>query len=319
MTNDWSGAAFDESSQNFWVLGGGHAGYLGNEPYTIDLDSDSPSWILRGYPTGSIQRPVTTVAARDTTNTKVGQDGRPLSIHTYDTLAILSNGRLFCGYGGFAFDSSGTEVFEYDPATNDYDLSAFYTAASPVAEVLGGLDYDPVRNKVWHCANRTVTSYDVATRVATRNYFSYSGDFSTGSITRRLPTHDLFAVFTNNANAMGTGKHVCLVDPASPGSAPVGINATTQNWADHGVCYDTTRDRFMHWHGGSTVDTLTPPASSPKTNAWSYGSLTTSTAVVTPSSAMTNGTFGRFRYSSKYDCAIAFNRTTEKLFILPLS
>lgn len=320
IITDWGGGAWDETNQRLWIAGGGHACYYGNEPYTIDLDADSPVWVMRGYPTGSIQRPVTTVAARKVGDTDVGQDGRPLSIHTYGLLTVLGDGRMFLGYGGFGYDSSGTAIAEFDPVADDWDMATGrYTVAIGDADVSGSVEYDPTRNKVWQAAGSRVTSYDCAAKTATRNYLSYLGGVSDGVALRRMPEHDLLAVFSGNADSFGTGKHVTLVDPSSPGSAPIGINATTQNWGLRGVAYDTLRKRFLAWNGGGAVETLTPPTTSPKTNAWTYGSLTTSTAVATPSAAHANGTYGRVVYSAKYDCLIVINGTTEQLYVLPLS
>jgi hypothetical protein len=321
LITDWGGGAWDEANQRFWVAGGGHSGYLGNEPYTIDLDADNPVWVMRGYPTGSIQRPVTTVAARDAVDTEVGQDGRPLSVHTYGFLTILSNSRMFMGYGTFAFDSSGTATAEFDPVTDDWDMTTGrYTVSGSQAEVLGSVEYDPVRNVVWAVANRSVTRYDVATKIATRPMYSYSGGI-TGAVLRYMPEHDLFAIFSSTANSFGSGKHVTILDPSSPGTLPPGINATTQaGWSYlHGIDYDQTRKRFLRWGGGGAIETLTPPATNPKTNPWTYGSLTTSTAITTPPSSQPNGTYGRFRFSQKYDCCFLINSTTQKLYVLPMS
>jgi hypothetical protein len=316
----WGGGAWDEANQRLWVAGGGHSAYLGNEPYTIDLDADSPVWVMRGYPTGSIQRPVAAVAARKVGDTDVGQDGRPLSVHTYGLLTVLGNGRLFLGWGAFAYDASGTAVAEFDPTVDDWDMSTGRYAVAPgQADVTGSVEYDPGRNRVWQASGSRITSYDCSTKVVTKNYQSYSGGVTNGPSIRRMPEHDLLAVFSGNANTFGTGKHVALVNPASPGVAPVGINATTQDWGYRGVTYDTLRKRFMAWHGGGAVATLTPPASSPATNPWTYGSLTTSTAVATPSAAQTQGTYGRAVYSAKYDCLVVINGTTEQLYVLPLS
>ena len=319
ITIAWSGGAWDETNKRLWIMGGGHSGYNGNEPYSINLGLKTPIWTRHGYPTGSIQRPVASCTTRKVGDTEMMQDGRPFTTHTYNLLTVLGNGILLQAKGGFALDGSGTAAVEYDPTVSDWDVSTGrYTVSGPSVGVRGGVDFDPARNVCWAVAAQSISKYDVATKVISLAYQDYTGKATYGPI-KRMPDSDLFVFFGDHADGMGTGKHVFLFDPAAPSTTPVGINATTSSWYTRGVTYDTLRKRFLAWSGGGSVDTLTPPASSPKSNAWTYGSLTTSTDVVTPSAGNTNGTYGRFQYCAAYDCCFALNVVTERLYVLPLS
>lgn len=319
MAQEWSGGAWDETRQTFWIFGGGHDGYQGNEGFSINLDADSPTWQRRGYPTGSFQRPGT---VRTRNGAGWGSDGRPLAVHTYNLLTVLGNGRVFQGYGNGAYDSGppGPSAFEFDPATNDYDMSRLYTANYPYIPPFGSCEYDGTRNTVWCTAGPRLISYDIAARTGTILYGElYGPEFGSGRLIR-MPEHDLLVKISGSANSANTGRSVVVIDPANPTHAPIGIRAATNPvWALYGVAYDTRRKRFMGWPGGAAIETLTPPASNPKTGIWTYSSLAISTALVTPTKRNREGTYGRFFYSYKYDCAVAYNKTTEKLFVLPLS
>jgi hypothetical protein len=319
MFGGWGGAAWDEASQLLWVFGGGHSGYRGNEGYSIDLDVDDPVWQRRGYPTGSIQLPGS-VTAFDANGWDI--QGRPFSTQTYELMCVLSNGRVFTGGGGGIWNANGNKGgYEFDPLTDDYDMSKTYVATYGTVYPRSGHAYDPVRDKVWAIGNGRIGNYNLSTLAVTNNYVSYAGGWNPTTLVRYMPEHDMFAFFESGGSIEGSGKSVAVFDPVTPGSAPTPINATTtgKNWGLGGVAYDTLRKRFCWWSGGGTVETLTPPATSPKANAWSYGSLTTSTAVVTPSAASGNGTYGRFWYSEKYDCLFAINTTSERIYALALS
>lgn len=321
MCEEWSGGSWDETNQRFWIFGGGHDGYQGNEGYAIDLSLDSPIWERRGYPTGSIQKPG---AVRTRNGSSWGSDGRPLAIHTYGLLTVLPNGRIFTCKGGAAYDSGhgGPSAYEFDPISNDYDMTRLYTATDYAYYGLtGSCTYDPSRNKVYETSGPYVIAYDIAAQTAGIVYGAlYGPEFGLSSTLIRIPEHDILVNFGGVSSSVGTGNSTCIIDPASITSTPVPItSAADQLWSLYGVAYDTLRKRVLGWPGGASVETLTPPPTNPKAGTWVYSSLTTSTTHATPTARNSHGTYGRFFYNAKLDCAVAFNRTSEKLFVLPLS
>ena len=329
ITRNWSGGAWDEVRQRFSVFGGGHAGWLGNCGFSVSLDADDPSWVRRGYPTGSIQKPgsVQYVASGGW-----GVDGRPASTHTYNQLCALGDGNIFCGYSPVNWEPAAQPgPWEFNIDTGDYEDVTTYYASGAYAGLIGsgaqhgGVTYDPVRDKVWHVYGSGYVSYNAASKVYNGESYHSSAGFGSHSMLRYMPGFDIVVHFANISNSNGTGKSVLILDPTNPTAAPTAINATTQVWGGYpgaggsgGVAVDSLRGRFLYWAGGSAVSTLDVPAN-PKVDPWTYGSITTSTAVVTPSNDAGNGIFGRFWYSKKYDCAFGFNEATERLYCLPLS
>ena len=213
----------------------------------------------------------------------------------------------------------------WDSATDDYtgvgtDYAGAYTGVVGT-NPLGGVCYDSVRNVVWHFNTLGMHKYSIGAKTWDGTVKSASvGSFGA---CRYMSDTDLVAYFNSNADANGTGKSILIFDPAAPTATMPGFTcASNPVWAGSGsaggIAYCASRKTFYYWNGGATVETLVVPTD-PKTGTWVYGSLTTSTAVVTPSAASVNGVFGRFIYSLRYDCLIGVNKANEFLFILPLS
>jgi hypothetical protein len=136
----YSGAAVQASGSVLWVLGGGHADYAGNEPYSITLSADAPAWTRRRDPTATVY------ASSEVGESHYPSDSRPTSRHTYWHLQyIAARSRLFtlgaAAVWGNGNGSYGT-VDAFNPATNDYDTAGTYAdmpgsfidAGQPVAQ-----------------------------------------------------------------------------------------------------------------------------------------------------------------------------------------
>ena len=324
MTN-WSGGAWNEADQLLWVFGGGHAGYLANNGYSIDLDAGSPIWARRGYPTGSIQKPGN---PKDVDGSGWGVDGRPLSTHTRNGLCALPNGDIFFSANAETWQPAlQPSAYVWDAANDDYagvgtDYAGSY-AGVVGTNPTGGSCYDSANNLVWYFGGGGVgvVKYDIGAKAAPA--FVKSASLGSFGASRYMPDTALCVFFNSNADANGTGKSILVFDPANPTATMPGITcASNPIWAGDsgygGIAYCSTRRTFYYWNGGATVEYLEVPAD-PKTGTWVYGTLSTSTAVVTPSAASANGVFGRFSKSDKYDCLIGVNKANEHLFVLPLS
>lgn len=109
----YSGAAVKADGSEFFIAGGGHLDYAGNEVFSIRLDADRPVWVRRNDP--SADTPM---------NSPYYPDGRPSSRHTYRNLVYSeAYGRLI-SFGGAPWGDKpryDNLVASFDPATNDYD------------------------------------------------------------------------------------------------------------------------------------------------------------------------------------------------------
>ena len=314
--DEWSGGALDDVNGRMWFCGGGHAGYKGNEAYSIDLSADVPSWIMRGYPSGSIQNPIADVDANGANNS-VMTDGRPHQVHTYNLLSTLPSGDLVLCPSAYQWAGNATAYgFVFDHADDDWDTAqdlASHSSGSPSA---GCSCYDPIRDVVWCFTGDTLSSYDPSD-------WSRTDHFSNGSLSGYYACmvydslRDLVVVFLGAAGAGAfSSAYVVFVDPDSPTAWTIAPLDTTTRWGSYGVKYDDANDRYLTWdRAGNNLTIITPPATSPGSNTWVSSTLTCSGTLSSPSG---NGTWGRFQVSQTYNCAFLLNATDEKLWALAL-
>ena len=123
----WNGlAANTDTNRVYLAAAGGHADWMGNEVYEIDLSVDAPTWrILRGPSAGN-----TIVFGADYCT-----DGRPSSTHLYYALHFVrGKNRVFKLSAGSVWGSgneSNSNVDGFDLATNDWDPAGTWDAGSP--------------------------------------------------------------------------------------------------------------------------------------------------------------------------------------------
>lgn len=315
--SDYSGGALDDVNGRMWFCGGGHAGYKGNEAYSIDLEADLPQWIRRGYPSGSIQHTIASVDANGA-NASLLTDGRPHQVHTYNLLSCLPNGDLVLCPGGYQWAGSASPYgYRFDHSADDWDTATAFAITTYGSPNSGSSCYDAVRDVVW-CFNGTgVVSYDPATGTKTEHFNTSGNQSGYYSCMVHDTLRDLIVVFLGQA---GSGPfasaYVLYFNPASPTAFTIAPQDTTTRRGTHGIGYDAAADRYLTWErSGNNLTIITPPASSPGTNTWVSSTLTCSGTLT---AAAANGNYGRFRVSDKYNCAFLLNATGEKLYALKL-
>lgn len=113
----YSGGALDQVRGEFWIAGGGHGDYPGNEPYVLALRADTPTWSALANPS-----PGAYVGGGNTHNgpgqyaSDIGYNGAPQSSHTYNRL-VYANDRLWIA--GLGSQQWGTpyctsRIFSFD-------------------------------------------------------------------------------------------------------------------------------------------------------------------------------------------------------------
>lgn len=313
VANQWNGGALDDVSGVFWAGGGGHAGYYGNELYSVSLEADVPAWMRRGYPSGSIQKPNSDFVTFTQSGSKL-PDGRPCAVHNYNLFTAVSNGDVVIGAGGFnALGEATGWGYRFDSATNDWvsgtPLNGWVPSYSSVC-------WDPVRNKLWQFDHQFLTSVDLATGNITVHFDTETDAVGEDSKMVYDSTRDIFVIFLGiQASSVYGSAYVLYFDPDNPTDFIKAIQDNTTLRGKHGVAYDPDGDRILCWNGGANLTVITPPATGWNTNTWVSSALTLSGA---PSSAASNGTYGRFQYSTKYKCAFLLNTLGEKLWAVKL-
>lgn len=314
IANQWNGGALDDVNGVFWTGGGGHSGYYGNELYSISLEADSPAWIRRGYPSGSIQKPCASFTTGLTASGSLLVDGRPASVHNYNLFTLAGNGDVAIAAGGFnALGNNTGWGYKFSSASDDWvtgtPLNGWYPTYSCAC-------YDPVRNRIWLFDHQYLQWIDLSTGDTTVCFDTQTD--AVGEYSRMVydSTRDIFVVFLNaQASSYYGNAYVLYFDPDNPTDFIKAIQDNTVLRGRHGISYDPDEDRYLCWNGGANLTVITPPVTGWNTNTWVNSTLTLSG---TPSSAQANGTYGRFQYSSKYKCAFILNTLGEKLWAVKL-
>jgi len=295
----WSGGAYDSKRDRLIVWGGGHMDYSGNEVYVFDINT--LVWTRLDEPSNPI-----------TENPPDGRnpDGRPASRHTYNYLQYAPNVDRFFSLGfSAAYGAPSTDGHQVD-AYNFDTLSWSPKATKPNnGTSIGAISaYDSGTGLLWqHGAlsgelasynpvNNTWSSY---TSSLFLEYYATAAIDPTRHIMVAVGGNQFYVWDLNNPNA----------DPTSPSTT--GPNLKTSQ--SPGFVYDPVSDKFVGWDGGSSVYVL-------DADTWTWTQVgPAGDNTVTPTSAETRGTNGRFRYIPSKNAFIVVNRTYENVYFYKLT
>lgn len=314
VADQWNGGALDDTNGVFWTGGGGHAGYYGNELYSVDLEVNNPTWVRRGYPSGSIQKPCASFTTGLTASGSLLEDGRPAPAHTYNLFTAINNGDVALAGGGFnALGNNTGWGYKFSNSLNDWvtatPLNVWYQSYSCAC-------YDPVRDRLWLFDYQYLQWINLATGETTVCFNTQTDAIGADSKMIYDPIRDIFVVFLNSqASSFYGSAYVLYFDPDNPTDFIKAPQDNTVLRGKHGIAFDPDGNRILCWNGGTDLTVITPPASGWDTNIWVSSTLTLSG---TPSAAASNGTYGRFQYSTKYKCAFLLNSLGEKLWAVKL-
>jgi len=298
LVEAWSGGAFDTKRERLLVWGGGHADYDGNEIYAFDLNTlkwtrlTDRSEFWPGDPDNLESR-------------NSHPDGAPISRHSYGTLQYIADpiDKFYVG-GGVGIWSGGqwtdTTTYLFDFGTRTWSQ---HSATFDPDHAVSAVSPD---NRVWQASNAYGCSvFDPATDTWTqhapfRGWFGYSmsGEFD--------PVRNRFCL-------IGKGMFR-YYDAAKPGQEiqelPTSGATEIENASNPGFAYHAPSDRFVGWISGSDVYSLNMSS-----GVWTKHVTTGS---VSPGSAPSQGTYGRFRYSPKQDVFVVVNATFKNVFVYRL-
>jgi hypothetical protein len=172
ITNAWGSGAYDKKNHRFFLWGGGHSDYHGNEVYVFSTDSfywqrltEPSADSIVAFPQGDADPLI---------------DGQPCSRHTYGNLVYIENSeKLFSGGGGLpysTFQTDKTWAFDFNSKTWEnrmpqgvslpgltsyWNLSSAYDPNSGFVYMKSQwnmLRYDYVNNTWWQSNNSTITA-----------------------------------------------------------------------------------------------------------------------------------------------------------------
>ncbi len=313
----WGSCAWDDAARRFWIPnGGGHNNYAGNEPYALDAGANSPAWALKQPPTGAIGNTGLLNDGQEATG--VYFDGRPRSVHTYNSVCFAPGvGAVLIRQGAqYMSADSANKVFKFDPetgvATLVFNLDSL--GVNLASSTGSACCYVPQRG------DTPARIYTVGTigahKMAWVEPSATPGTWNGGSLATSvylsdgyqgmtyIPTIDRILHIRLSAGAI---QHV-LVHPdtgvatdlgAVSGTPPSGFQTGSQCGADW--------NSDLGWLGiwsqrGSNLTAVCKltPSGSPLTTAWTLTTITLdgSNSVTPTGDRDGNGVFGRWRYSS---------------------
>ncbi|MEN7343991.1 MAG: hypothetical protein AAAFM81_13655, partial [Pseudomonadota bacterium] len=317
----WGGGAYDSDRDLLLIWGGGHNDYAGNEVYAFGpLNGANPSW----------QR-LTDPSSPPAENTARGQDGRPVSRHTYGLLDYLPaphNKMMSCAVGSQysnGYSNRGADTFEVpealagrepwtalpNPPSTEYALDA-WCVYNPVTDTVFFHDFGSSRSRL--------QEYDPSTNT----WRGLAQSNHTSGMTAAVDTRRNLLVSTGN----GGGVRVWDLNNPTAGSFSVSTSGPTQvqQGKAPGFEYDPINDQFIGWHGGNKVFTLRAP-SNIRSGTWVWSEIPLDPSNnVTPTRVAglknlgyVTGTFGRFRYVPSLHGVVVVNGTDENVYFFKLS
>lgn len=326
----WCGACWVEGEHRLYVgPGGGHANYWGNETYVWDATSARFSLPPTAWPTGSIGFSPGYPFPDGLQATGKYADGRVRAYHSYGNFATRRGNEAWFFGGAVAalsIDSTNKSAIWRWENGNWVDKSGFVIWGN----VAGGACWDERRDLFYVVSPGTpggMGAYD-----PNRNTYASTGR-NTNAGAYALPAYepqrDLLVILTSSqrptlfrvirlGNAGEGGTVVPTIGPVPPSNEP--DSGLGRGAGANGFVYDRDRDRFLMWQGGSTIYTLKPPplGSNPLTSAWEWGRIEPALSPVSPGPAEFNGTYGRFWYSSAWNCCGVFSATTQRMHVFAL-
>lgn len=271
------------------IFGGGHADYAGNELYAYGpLQDDAPAWRRLTDPTIPAANNVSRIS------------GQPVSRHSYDSLVYLPtvNKMLCIGVAG-NYSSGNTfnvaDLYDFAAASGQWSAAdsgfpAYAGGGVGTINIVSG--YDSSQGKAWGIGagnSQLLGSYEDSTGT----WASYSKDNPSSANNGK-------AAISSSLHLMvwGLGSSVYVQDLAAPnssiytptttGTPPTSSEIGTLEW-------DSAALVFVCVGATGTIFKLTPGANpAPGGDSWVWSSA--SATGDTPAAAVTNGTFGRFRF-----------------------
>jgi hypothetical protein len=286
----WCGGAFDTKRTRLIVWGGGHNDYYGNELYVFNVDS--LKWFRITDPTPN-----------PNLGGQTNPDGTPNSRHTYGGLAYIEHADRFFACGGavaYPPGSCGADkvwTFNFDNLQWT-DMRPSGTGPSTGCE--DHCAYDPVGKKVYFFGVKSgMHSYDYDQNSWTKHNSDILYAYSSVVDPKR---HKLVVVGRGNVYMydIGNGNYTQQTLQTTGGSAFI-------EKSHPGLAYDSKIDKIVGWHGGDVY------ALDMDTKVW-----TAYNAANAPAPA-NNGTFGRWRYVSKYNAYVIPNRIGENVYFYKLT
>jgi hypothetical protein len=288
ITSAWNGALFDSTRNRMILLGnGGHNDYYGNEVISLNIGTSN-----------AVTDTQTLTRIKDSSPSPQSfggsctlSDGAPRSFHTYSNVAYIPDFDRYISLGGARSPDGFMQNCVY--YLQWPGLTWTFLANSPIDRSGGhwgsGAAWDGERHVLWAADQFQLYYFTPTSGGGTWVTPTQTGFTGTGAQGDMIgvsdPVRDRFYLIGN-----GAIWYWNVSNPANVGARQtpsVSGCGTTLNGAP-GADYDSAQDRIVIWNGGNTLALFNPATNACTTVTYSGGPA-----------AVSNGTYGRFKYSAK--------------------
>lgn len=296
----WCGATYNKDLNELRIpLIAGHADYAGGESYNIYLKSETPSWNMMHPPTGALPDAIVTNDGQE--NTGLYANGRPRAIHTYNKcLWVPAYGHLVVPQGNCSVLANGgtLRALHFNQNTGLMDLFGSDLGVGSPGDYSGGATcWDDSRQCVW--VRRVGTGrfhrYFPATdtwQADVSNSIAVSGN----NAMEYIPEHDCILWFnTTFSDAGEVGVLDCATGTITRKSVSGIISGSNLRGLSQPRRFDG--NNFAWWHNSSDTTQINVLSfdTDPISGNWSVSQLSVAPEnSVIPTTATSNGTYGRF-------------------------
>ena len=307
VMNSWCGGAYDTKRDRLIIWGGGHGGYAGNEIYVFDVPKlkweriNDPSLVL------------------DNERGETYKDGLPRSVHTYDYIEYIPAIDRFVSLGLSATYPSGVgggnTIWCFDFETEKWETKSPRLPADRARTQMCGTAYDPVTgHEFLHTRKGILWKWDPPADKWT-GLGQVSGHY--GTVGALDPVGRRYFAIGRSGHPEAKVQFHCADISAEKGAKREEIEpkgAEHMPKASHpGLEYDPVLDKIVGWSGGTNMSALDLEEMKWEKVAPAAGNK------VTPTDALQQGTYGRFRYIPSMNAYIVVNGTDQSVYIYRLT
>ncbi len=318
LTGAWNGGAFDVARDLFIIWGGGHSDYSGNEIYAFDVNTLSWSRLTEPTPASEIDVPI------QDPDKCVYLDGRPRSLHSYDSLEVIP-GLGFCIGGKGAYPDGAVcnkQFWCNDFSKQSNAMAGWYRP--PGLNILGpfnyqSVNYDSLTNVLYQSGKnqggwQRLYALDLNADVPAWKILSKAGNApaSVGDVAAIDRVNQILLVVGKKGQLYWDLTASGVWSPTSNYDSITGPRIVADARAP-GLEWDEVNQKFIAWVGGTSTyayDFLT--------NSWRVCSQSPLN-ITSPSAPESNGTYGRFQYVPSKNAYVLYNQVEANVFLYRLS
>jgi|GEM_PF-6332349 len=314
----WCGASFNPELDELRIPPpAGHADYCGGEPYNLYTRTENPQFKMMYPPAGALPNPFITNDGQEATG--LYANGRCRAVHSYNrAIWIPGYGHALIPQGSTSHSGqNGTlRPILFDQDSGEMSLFGEPLDVGSPGDYSGGCScWDSLRQAVWvrRLGSGVFHRWHPATRTWTKNVSASMATTGNGTC-EYIPEFDcIMWLNTTFANA----NEVAVVNCATGQITRKPISGNAVGMVLNGFCQPRrfAANQFACWNNSSDTTQINVLSfdTHPINGNWSVTQLpVASDNAVTPTTAATTGTYGRFWHSPRMGILATLNDVSQR-------